>query len=121
MQAYGFTSTPILGALASAKRRGVDVQVIADKSAVEARYSGATYVSNAGIPVWIDYLPRIAHSKIVVVDVELVVTGSFNFTKSAQERNAVNVVFIRSAEVAGWFLTNWESRRAVAEPYRVGE
>jgi hypothetical protein len=39
----------------------------------------------------------------------------FNFTKSAQERNAENVVFIR------WFLGNWESRQAQAEKWGVGE
>ncbi len=119
MQAYYLTSPLILHALAAAKRRGLDVEVILDKSqdrrtSTRSRYSGATYLANAGVPVWIDDLPAIAHNKIVIIDDRAVITGSFNFTKSADERNAENVVMLDSPEVAGWFAQNWEARRAAS-------
>jgi phospholipase D len=121
VQAFGFTSPPILSALASAKERGLDVAVILDKSndhsGEKSRYSGATFVARAGIPVFIDYRPAIAHNKIIIIDHHLVVTGSYNFTRSAERRNAENVTFIDSAEVASRFLSNWNARRAVSRAY----
>lgn len=129
VQAYGFTSAPILGALAAAKARGADVQVILDKSndrrasddnadSPRTRYSGATYMANTGIPVWIDHAPAIAHNKLIVIDGRLVIGGSYNYTIAAERRNAENVTFIDSPEVAAWFLANWASRRDASYPFR---
>jgi phospholipase D len=117
VQAYYFTSVPILRALADAKRRGVDVEVILDRSqdrlaGKSGRYTSAVYLAHAGIPVWIDAVPGIAHNKVVVIDGRTVLTGSFNFTRAADERNAENVVLIEGADVATWFLENWQSRQA---------
>jgi phospholipase D len=118
VQAYGFTSAPILSALVSAKQRGVDVSVILDKSDERApsgrRTDGADFVARAGIPVLIDYRPAIAHNKVIVIDEHIVLTGSYNFTAAAEHRNAENVTLIDSEEVASNFLANWESRRAVS-------
>lgn len=137
VQAYGFTSAPILSALAAAKARGADVQVILDKSddpgahediadnAATPRwtsrrhgYFGAIYMANAGVPVWIDDMPAIAHNKLIVVDRHLVIGGSYNYTASAERRNAENVTFIDSPDVAEWLLANWTSRRDASRPLR---
>jgi phospholipase D len=124
VQAYGFTSPPILAALAGAHRRGVDVEVILDKSndrsGSQARYSGATYMENTGVPVWIDSDTGIAHNKVVVIDGHLVIGGSFNFTKAAQQRNVENVTFIDSEQVATWYLVNWAARRGKSYRYKTG-
>jgi phosphatidylserine/phosphatidylglycerophosphate/cardiolipin synthase-like enzyme len=85
-----------------------------DRSGEKSRYSGAKFVAHAGIPVFIDHQPAIAHNKIVIIDRHLVITGSYNFTRSAERRNAENVTFIDSAEVASRFLSNWNARRAVS-------
>jgi phosphatidylserine/phosphatidylglycerophosphate/cardiolipin synthase-like enzyme len=106
-----------LDALVSAKQRGVDVIVILDKSDERASSgSGAEFAARAGIPVFIDYRPGIAHNKVMIVDKHLVVTGSYNFTAAAEHRNTENVTIINSLEVASRFLSNWESRRAVSRP-----
>jgi phosphatidylserine/phosphatidylglycerophosphate/cardiolipin synthase-like enzyme len=122
VQAYWLTSTPILAALAAAQRRGVDVEAILDKSQdrqgeTRGRYSSAVYLVHAGVRVWIDEAPAIAHNKIIVIDASRVVTGSFNFTKSADTRNAENVVVLDSREVASWFTGNWEARRDVSRAF----
>jgi phosphatidylserine/phosphatidylglycerophosphate/cardiolipin synthase-like enzyme len=93
VQAYSFTSVPILAALKAAYARGVDVKVIVDKTSARlsksgSRYSAATYLSNAGIPVRVDTRVAIAHNKVMVIDGAIVITGSFNFTAAAQARNA---------------------------------
>ena len=89
VQAYSFTSVPILAALKAAHSRGVDVEVIVDKSSAReskkgSRYSAATYLANAGVPVWVDTKVAITHNKVMVIDGATVITGSFNFTAAAQ-------------------------------------
>src|SRR5258706_16248483 len=88
VQAYSFTSAPIAKALVEARRRGVRVQVILDKSQRTEKYSEADFLKNNDIPTLIDAQHSIAHNKIMIIDAYLVITGSFNFTKAAEEHNA---------------------------------
>ena len=117
VQAYVFTSAPIIQALAAAHRRGVDVQVVLDRVNDRGRYSRATFLARAGVPVWIDRAPAIAHSKIIILDGETVIGGSFNYSRAADTRNAENVTVMRGQEVAAAFGRNWEARRAASERY----
>jgi phosphatidylserine/phosphatidylglycerophosphate/cardiolipin synthase-like enzyme len=48
----------------------------------------------------IDAEHRIAHNKVMVIDGQTVIAGSFNFTKSAETRDAENLLVIRSPELA---------------------
>lgn len=124
VQAYYLTSLPILKALAAARRRGVDVAAILDKSQdrqeeAGSRYSGATYLAHAGVPVWIDESAGIAHNKVIVIDGTIVITGSFNFTKAADTRNAENVVVLQSPEIAALYAANWDARRSAARSFEI--
>lgn len=114
VQAYSFTSPEILQALVDAHGRGVAVRVIVDKSQKTERYSGLTFVRNAGVPVWIDARVAIAHNKVMILDRETVITGSFNFTRSAQERNAENVLVLKDPELAARYEANWLARQRVS-------
>ena len=122
VQAYSFTSTPILSALKAAHARGVAVEVIVDKTSARpspsgSRYSAATYLTNAGIPVWVDNKVAIAHNKVMVLDGATVITGSFNFTAAAQSHNAENLLVISDPALADEYRLNWQRRRAVSTPY----
>ena len=118
VQAYSFTSAPIAQALVNAKKRGVDIHVILDKSQRSERYSGATYLANEGIPVSIDSEHRIAHNKVMIIDGQTVITGSFNFTKSAESGNAENVLLILHApELASKYTENWKLHLAHSRKY----
>jgi len=117
VQAYSFTSMPIAKALVSAKQRGVSVQVILDKSQRSERYSGATFLANAGIRTLIDEQPSIAHSKVIIIDGTSVITGSFNFTRSAQQYNAENLIVIRDGVLAQHYTQNWVTRERLSSVY----
>ena len=95
VQAYSFTSQAIAAALVEAHSRGVQVVIILDKSQKSEQYSGADYVAHAGIPTLIDSAHQIAHNKIMLIDGQTIITGSFNFTKNAEENNAENLLIIR--------------------------
>lgn len=117
VQAYSFTSAPIATALREARRRGVDVRVILDHSNVSQHYSEADFLSRAGIPALIDAEHAIAHNKVMVLDRRIVVTGSFNFTRAAEERNAENLLVIEDPELAARYLKNWEDHAEHSMPY----
>lgn len=114
VQAYSFTSIPIAEHLIAAKNRGVIVKVILDKSQKSQKYSAARLLLNYAIPVWIDYKPAIAHNKIMIVDGMKVITGSFNFTKAAEEKNAENLLVIQDPILAKRYLENWYRRQAAS-------
>jgi len=46
-----------------------------------------------------------------------VITGSFNFTKAAEEKNAENLLILKNKELAGIYLRNWEQHREHSEKY----
>ena len=118
VQAYSFTSVSIAKALVEAHRRGVKVEVILDKSQRTANYSSADFVAHAGIPTLIDARHAIAHNKIIIIDSQPVITGSFNFTKAAEESNAENLLILRDAELAKRYTENWKKHEGHSEAYQ---
>ena len=118
VQAYSFTSQRIAKALLDAKKRGVDVRVILDRSQTSERYSSADFLANSGIAVAIDRAHAIAHNKVMVIDNQTVITGSFNFTKAAEQRNAENLLIIRDGKLAARYTANWKAHDAHSECYR---
>ena len=117
VQAYSFTSQPVAKALVDAHKRGVHTEVIPDKSQRGEKYSAADFTAHMGIPTYIDPVHGTAHNKIMIIDREVVITGSFNFTRAAEESNAENLLIIRSKELAREYLENWEQHRAHSEGY----
>ena len=114
--AYSFTSAPIAKALVDAKKRGVDVLVVLDRSQKSEKYTSATFLANEGVPTFIDSAHAIAHNKVMVIDKSTVITGSFNFTKAAEEKNAENLLVInRAPELAQTYTANWKVHRSHAE------
>ena len=101
---YSFTSKPIATALLDAHKRGVKVQVVADRKANQ-RYSAVTFLANEGVPVRLNSHYAIHHHKFMVIDGENLETGSFNFTAAATNKNAENVLLL-------WHL------KPLAETYR---
>jgi len=117
VQAYSFTSAAIAKALVDAKRRGLVVEAILDKGQRSERYTEADFIAHGGIPTFIDARHAIAHNKIMIVDGETVITGSFNFTKSAEENNAENLLVLRDRALAARYYRNWQEHRAHSEVF----
>lgn len=100
LAAYTFTSPDVVRRLIAAKRRGVDVAVIADaKENTNGRGSRAGQAAlnllvEAGIPVLTVSAYAIHHDKYIVADGETVETGSYNYSTAAARRNSENAVVI---------------------------
>ena len=111
LAAYSFTSKPIPRALVDAHKRGVDVEVVVDKSQKSARYTSATFLANMGLPVRVDSMHAIMHNKFIVVDGQDVENGSFNYTSAAENRNAENtLVNWNNPKLAAIYTANWQVR-----------
>jgi phosphatidylserine/phosphatidylglycerophosphate/cardiolipin synthase-like enzyme len=123
VQAYLLTSKQISAALIAARRRGLDVQVLLDAGQLEkVPSSTAALLAAAGVAVWVETKYQNAHNKVMLIDPghpdAAVVTGSYNFTWTAQHRNAENVLIVRAdRRLAARYLENWERHRADALPY----
>ena len=127
VQAYLLTSRPIANALLAARARGVRVDILADREMVEnGQNSRIPELAAAGIPVWLETRYAIAHNKIMLLDAAskqgAVITGSYNFTWSAQARNAENLLILRgNPALQQRYLNNWQRHRAEAVAYHPGK
>jgi phosphatidylserine/phosphatidylglycerophosphate/cardiolipin synthase-like enzyme len=109
---FTFTERSVAHALLDAAWRNVSVQGVLEKrSASHPIYDLLHY---QGIDVAWDGNPAILHHKVFVIDNKTVVTGSFNPTKSADERNDENMLVIHSERVAAWYLGEYERVKALS-------
>lgn len=109
VQAYGFTHNGIAQALVRAHGRGVTVKVLLDAKTDSTNRFVTDILQSQQIPLRLDASHAIAHNKVIVVDGEMVITGSFNFTNSAQTRNAENLLVLRSKGLADSYKSNWQA------------
>jgi phospholipase D len=110
VQAYTFTSYKVANALVKANKHGVAVKILFDKSALLDKHSLLRLFKQNHVWIKIDYLPDIAHNKVIVIDKSTVITGSFNFTIAAQKHNAENVLIIHDSNLAKIYIENWKKR-----------
>jgi len=123
VQAFSFTHADIAHALIKAKKRGVDVQLIADAEQTDKTLPNMiTEIAASGSPTFLDSLHQSAHNKIMVIDAgtadSAVITGSFNFTYAAQFKNAENlIIFHGNPEITAAYQQNWEHHLAHSVRY----
>lgn len=119
VQAYAFTSAPIADALIAAHNRGVKVKILVDRSQRAGRYTQVPRIARVGIPVSIDKVPGIAHNKVMIIDDQYVLTGSFNWTQAAETRNAENLLLINDPTTNSIYKTKWQERAKNAQAWEI--
>jgi len=119
VQAYFFTSRPIADALISAHQQGIAVRLLVDRSQLKYKYTQVRYMARKGIPVYIDQTAGIAHNKVMIIDNNYVLTGSFNWTKAAEHCNAENLLLIRDKKINQAYKETWRQRMQQAAPFVV--
>lgn len=123
LMGYSFTSPEVSRSLIKAKQRGVDVKVVLDWKANNAKGSAGAaamnFLVNAGIPVRTVSQFKIMHDKVIITDGRNVETGSFNFSRAAVRSNSENALVIRDYPVlADTYLQHWQSRWEMGEDWR---
>lgn len=117
IQAYSLTSVQIAEALKKAQKRGIRVEVLTDKKESKRKDSKVGYLYKAGIAVRIDSAHGKAHDKIIIIDGHTVITGSYNFTKAAEENNAENLLIIHDETLATRYIKNWNDHAKHSKLY----
>jgi len=93
------------------------IEAVLDKSQRSEKYSSADFVAHAGIPVYIDSKHKIAHNKIMIIDRNTLITGSFNFMK-AEEKNAENLLILKGNKpFVDRYIENFEVHKGHSEEY----
>ncbi|HLW68498.1 MAG TPA: phospholipase D family protein [Gemmataceae bacterium] len=95
VQAYSFTCPDIAKALIDAKKRGVKVTILLDRSNEKETHSELAILAEHDLWPLIDAHHAIAHNKIMIIDRRTLLTGSFNFTRQAEHENAENLLVLR--------------------------
>lgn len=107
---YTFTDREIAQAIIRAKDRGVDIKIYLDYSQVNAEYSKSRYfVNNAIEGIRISSNNYIMHNKFAVIDNKIVITGSYNWTASAGERNDENLLVIDDKNVVNKYQNQFNN------------
>lgn len=118
VQADSFTTRSVIDALGRARERGVKVRVILDKADERERVSGGARLISQRILPQVDAGVVVVRNKVILIDRDTVITGSFSFTEAVQKKNAENLLVIKGhPDIAGAYVKNWERRFAVSRPY----
>lgn len=105
----------IINTIIKKKKEKLKVEIILDQS--KSKYfqhtntenlKTANYLSENGIPVYLDSLDKTTHSKLIIIDEKYVIIGSHNWTYSAIEKNNETSVIIESEELAKYYIRYFE-------------
>lgn len=119
VHAYVFTSDDIADELIKAHRRGIDVRVIVDGKRMDDKYAKVKKLSEAGVCVkYVQISSGCVHNKIMIIDERALITGSFNWTKAAEERNQENMLRISSLDLNRCYRKNWQKIWETASLYQ---
>jgi cardiolipin hydrolase len=103
-------------AIMAAHRSGLTVRVISDNDKMHDRGSDVERLSQAGVDVRIDCSPEHMHHKFMVIDGHTVMTGSYNWTRSAETRNEENIIAVNDPLLANRFSEEFERIWKLSEP-----
>ncbi|PIQ88687.1 MAG: phospholipase [Candidatus Omnitrophica bacterium CG11_big_fil_rev_8_21_14_0_20_42_13] len=107
---YSFTSKEIKSSLELAHRRGVEIRIIADSKQAEGKYSVIRPLYDAGFRVKIIHGKGsgIMHNKFALFDRNLLLTGSYNWTKNAESFNYENAIFLSDPEIIKQYQSEFD-------------
>jgi phosphatidylserine/phosphatidylglycerophosphate/cardiolipin synthase-like enzyme len=109
IMAFAFTSTDLAKAVVKRIEHGVAVRGLFDTRGAGSEYSRDDYLAEHGARVFLDQNPYTMHNKVIIIDSDTVITGSYNFTQSAETKNDENALIIHSPAIAGRYRAEFES------------
>ena len=114
---YCFNAESIADALIAAHKRGVQVRIVADRSQRNVKNGQLARLYRKKIPIRLASGVKIMHNKTLVIDGRWVLTGSFNWTRPAEQNNAENLLCIKSDELSKQYQNDWQKHWKKAKQY----
>jgi phosphatidylserine/phosphatidylglycerophosphate/cardiolipin synthase-like enzyme len=112
--AFTYTDTNLAAAMIERYQSGVAVKGVIENR--NASNGALIPLFCANVPVQVDGNKYTMHHKVIIIDESIVITGSFNFTKSADDENDDNVIVIHSPALAQLYLQEFERVNSIAQP-----
>ena len=106
--AFAFTSDPLAEALIAREADGVRVRGVIERGQADNSGSDFGELVIAGLDIRLDANQNKMHHKVILIDGELVVTGSYNFSRNAEEKNDENVLILHSDDITQQYLLEFE-------------
>jgi len=117
--AFSFTSDPIADILLQQAAEGVEIAGVFERRQYESNTGGEfDRLAAAGLDVRLDGNRYSMHHKVFIIDGQTVITGSYNFSRSAEQRNDENVLIIHNPAIAALYLVEFNRIFALASPSR---
>jgi phosphatidylserine/phosphatidylglycerophosphate/cardiolipin synthase-like enzyme len=114
--AYALTTDLVGETLFDLYQRGVSVRGVVETSQAQASGSETPRLRQAGMDIRLDGNPENMHHKVIILDGRTVILGSYNFTRSAEEKNDENILIVHSPALAAQFLIEFERIYEMASP-----
>lgn len=107
--AFSFTQDDLADAMIARASQGVSVRGVLDESQYQSNI-GSEYdrLMRAGVDVRLDGNSNKMHHKVIVIDDQLVITGSYNFTYSAENKNDEDVLILHDPQMASAYLAEFQ-------------
>lgn len=105
---FTISDNDIASAILNAHKRKIDVRVISDDEKMHDVGSDIMWMTEKGIPTKIDNERGHMHHKFCIVDHTTIISGSYNWTKSAADRNYENIVIGANPKITKMYLTKFQ-------------
>lgn len=92
----------------AAKKKGVAVTIITDNDKINDKGSDIRWLADEGIRIRIDEASSHMHHKFCIVDKKILLTGSYNWTKSAADRNQENLLVTEDPKMVKAYLNEYQ-------------
>jgi phosphatidylserine/phosphatidylglycerophosphate/cardiolipin synthase-like enzyme len=114
---YSFTSDPLAEALIEKSKQGVEVRGVMDAGQAASNTGGEyDHFRHAGLDVRLASTIGSMHHKVFIIDGQVVMLGSYNFTRSAEENNDENLLILHNPGIARDFQVEFERIYSTAKP-----
>jgi len=105
---YSFTSREIAQALVDAKKRQIKIRIVLDNAQIKEPFSKSRYLIGKGLNVKFALGPGLMHHKFALIDNRVLLTGSFNWTVSAEKKNAENLLILTDKELVSKYTKQFK-------------
>ena len=109
---FSLAELHITAALEAAHARGVTVRIFVTPSQQSDKQSTCPKLRKSGIMIRTDRAHALMHNKYAIIDNQVTITGSMNWSASGDWKNAENTIILRDPEIAKQFTDNWNSHWA---------
>ncbi len=113
IMAFNLTLDTIADTIIQRAGEGIEVRALFDADQSQNQGSDVARFSESGIDVMLDGNPRKMHHKVIIIDESIVITGSYNFSRNADEKNDENVLIIYSPRLAKEYLIEFSRLREI--------